>query len=492
VRYQLANPDPAGTIESFKSLGYTVEAAVADLVDNSITAQAHHINVEFTWDGRNSWVAVVDDGIGMTEEELVTAMTVAARGPGAPRGPKDLGRFGMGLKTATFSQARQLIVSTTRSGGSRVIRAWDLDIVIRSGECRLLQEVAPADADILDSLWNGHGTVVLWRSLHRYDIAGITTADNIAKTHFYEEIANRVEPHLGMVFSRFLDGKRLSVTIHDNPIQAWDPFLRNQEYVQALYPESISLSGHAMRIAGYVLPHPRYLGEEKAREAAGPRGWLDQQGFYVYRRDRLIVAGDWLGIKGFRKEDKYILARIAVDIPAELDAEWSIDVRKSATVPPVAARSHLHRIGEDARRRAAAVLSHRGRIATHKHGAEFIYAWKVEQHDGQVICKINRKHPLVQQILNASPKEAETARALIRLLEETVPITALRFMHEAETIDAPEPFSGSAETATNDVTAIAEQIRAAYLAQGVTEHEARTRIRMMPPFDQLPGFWQQR
>lgn len=492
VKYQLANPDPAGTIESFRSLGYTVEAAVANLVDNSITAQARHVNVEFTWDGRNSWVAVVDDGTGMTEDELVTAMTVAARGPSVPRGPKDLGRFGMGLKTASFSQARQLIVSTARAGGPRVTRAWDLNVVMRSGEWRLLQEVAPADAAILESMWNGQGTLVLWRNLHRFDIEGITATDKAAKTHFYEEIANRVEPHLGMVFGRFLDGKRLSLTIHDNPVRPWDPFLRNQEYVQALYPESISMSGHTMRIAGYVLPHPRYLGEVRAREAAGPRGWLDQQGFYVYRRDRLIVAGDWLGIRGFRKEDKYILARIAVDIPAELDAEWSIDVRKSATVPPVAARSHLNRIGEDARRRAAAVLSHRGRIATHRHGAEFIYAWKVEQHNGQVTCKVNRKHPLVQQVLSASPREAATAKALIRLLEETVPITALRFIHEAETVDdAPEPFSGPTGTANDDATAVAEQIRAVYLAQGATEHEARIRIKMMPPFDQLPGFWQE-
>jgi len=490
VKYQIANPDPAGTIDSFRSLGYTVEAAVADLVDNSITAQARHVNVEFTWDGRDSWIAVSDDGTGMTEDELVTAMTVAAKGPGTPRGPKDLGRFGMGLKTASFSQARQLLVTTARPGGPRVTRAWDLEVVKRTGEWRLLQEAALDDAAILARLWTGQGTVVLWRSLHRFDIEGITAADAVAKGHFYDEISNRVEPHLGMVFSRFLDNRRLKITIHGNPVQPWDPFLADHEYLQALYPDSIPIGGYTMRIAGFVLPHPRYLGEEPARKAAGPRGWLDQQGFYVYRRDRLIVAGDWLGTKGFRKEDKYILARISVDIPAELDSEWSIDVRKSATVPPVAARPHLRRIGEETRRRAAAVLSHRGRIATHQHGADFVYAWKVEQRDGQVTCKINRKHPLVQKVLDAPPAEAAATKALLRLLEETVPVTALRVMHEAETIDAPDPFSVPDGAADEGATAVAEQIRAACLAQGLTEHEARTRIKMMPPFDQLPGFWQ--
>ena len=489
MKYEIANPHPGGTIESLKSLGYTIEAAIADVVDNSITALARHVDVTFTWDGRDSWVAVTDDGNGMTEEELVTAMTIAARGPGISRGPKDLGRFGMGLKTASFSQARQLIVTTAPPGGTRSTRAWDLDLVVESGEWRLLQDVDSGDATVLDRLWAGQGTVVLWRHLHRFDRGEITVGDTASQKHFYEDIRNRVEPHLGMVFSRFLDGKRLkALTVNGNPVSPWDPFLRDHKgFVQRLPEEHIPTGGHTMDVEGFVLPHPRHLSEEQAALAAGPRGWLDQQGFYVYRRDRLIVAGDWLGIRGFRKEDKYILARIAVDVPAELDAEWSIDVRKSATVPPLSARSHLQRIGEDGRRRAAAVLSHRGRIAAREHGADFIYVWEVRQHNGQVTCRVNRKHPLVQQMLRVGTGGSADAAALIRLLEETVPIAALRVLHQAETIDDPEPFAGAADAET---TEIAKRIEAAYVSQGLSPGDARRRIRLMPPFDQLPGFWQ--
>jgi hypothetical protein len=488
VKYQIANPNPGGMIESLKSLGYTVEAAIADLVDNSITAQARNIDVTFTWDGRNSWVAVTDDGNGMTEDELVTAMTIAAKGPSAGRGPKDLGRFGVGLKTASFSQARQLIVTTAPPGGPHSTRAWDLNVVMETGEWRLLQDVDPANAAILDSLWARKGTVVLWRHLHRFDDSGITAGDSVSQKHFYEDIRNRVEPHLGMVFSRFLDGRGgISLTIGGNPVSSWDPFLRNQRFGQRLPDEHIPVGGYTMDVEAFILPHPRHLSAEQALLAAGPRGWLDQQGFYVYRRDRLIVAGDWLGIRGFRKEDKYILARIAIDIPAELDAEWSIDVRKSATVPPLAARPHLQRIGAEARRRASAVLSHRGRIAAREHGADFIYAWEVRRRDGQVTCRINRKHPLVQQVLRGGTKESADAAALIRLLEETVPVASLRVLHQAETIDDPEPF---ADTADAEATQIAERIQAAYISQGLSPHEARSRIRVMPPFDQLPGFWQ--
>lgn len=488
MRYEIANPHPAGTIASLKQLGYTTESAVADLVDNSIAARARNIDVVFTWAGRDSWVAVVDDGHGMTEEELVTAMTIAARGLGVSRDADDLGRFGMGLKTASFSQARQLIVMTAPPNGSPSVRAWDLDLVLDTGEWRLLREIDQADVAILDQLWTGVGTVVLWRHLHQFDHSEITADDADSQKYFYDAIRNRVEPHLGMVFSRFLTGKRdFRLTVSKNPVQPWDPFLRGQGFVRSLPVEHIPISGHTMDVEAFVLPHPRHLSEERARSAAGPHGWLDQQGFYVYRRNRLIVAGGWLGIRGFRKEDKYILARIAVDIPAELDADWSIDVRKSATVPPFAARGHLRRIGAEARQAAAAVLSHRGRVAAREHGAEFIYAWRVEQRSGQVSCRINRKHPLVQQVLKGGTGQPADVSALIRLLEETVPIAALRVMDQAETIDDPEPFAGAADA---EATKIAERIQAAFISQGLTPQEARSRIRLMPPFDQIPGFWQ--
>ena len=201
-----------------------------------------------------------------------------------------------------------------------------------------------------------------------------------------------------------------------------------------------------MRIAGFVLPHLRYLSDEEALQAAGPRGWLEQQGFYVYRRDRLILAGDWLGIRGFRKEDKYILARLAVDIPAELDSEWSIDVRKSAAIPPLAARPHLRRIGARARR----VRRRRPDPPRPGHRPR---AWRrlrlrldrpPQQRPGH-LPREPQASAGPARCCAAEPKSRADAAALIRLLEETVPVAALRVMHQAETIDDPEPFAGAAD-----------------------------------------------
>lgn len=116
MTYDIAAPEPAGMVASLSSLGYSLPAAVADLVDNSVSAGARNIDVTFTWAGRDSWIAVVDDGRGMSAEELVTAMTVAARGPKTKRSSTDLGRFGVGLKSASFSQARQLSVAAATAG----------------------------------------------------------------------------------------------------------------------------------------------------------------------------------------------------------------------------------------------------------------------------------------------------------------------------------------------------------------------------------------
>lgn len=243
-----------------------------------------------------------------------------------------------------------------------------------------------------------------------------------------------------------------------------------------------------MRVEAFILPSAHRLTPEEYGLAAGPQGWLDQQGFYVYRRNRLILAGDWLGQRGMRREEKYNLARIAVDIPAEADVEWGVDVRKSSVVPPVGLRPHLHRIARQARARAADVLRHRGQVAARTHGDPLSYAWNVRRPDGRVTCRINRSHPLVQAALRPGGNSTADVRALIRLLEETVPVAALRVMHETDTSDDPEPFGGPG-LADEGATEVAERIYESLVSGGRSPAAARERLRTMPPFDQLQGFW---
>lgn len=490
MTYDIAAPEPAGMVASLSSLGYSLPAAIADLVDNSISVEARNIDVEFTWAGQDSWIAVVDDGWGMTAEELVTAMTVAARGPATSRSTTDLGRFGVGLKSASFSQSRQLTVATAKAGCEWHTRTWDLDVVEETGEWRLLHGADDDTTALLDRVRSdtSHGTIVLWRRLNGYHGADISEDDERTQKQFYAEVA-RTESHLGMVFARFLTGsRRRNLRVSGTPVEPWDPFMGNHPSVQRLPTEELPLGGSSVRVEAFILPSAQRLTPEEYGRAAGPQGWLDQQGFYVYRRNRLILAGDWLGQRGMRREEKYNLARIAVDIPAETDAEWGVDVRKSSVVPPVGLRPHLHRIARQARAKAADVLRHRGQVAARTHGDPLSYAWNVRRPDGKVTCRINRSHPLVQAALRPGGNSTADVRALIRLLEETVPVAALRVMHETDTSDDPEPFGGPGP-ADEAATEVAQRIYESLVSGGRSPAAARERLQTMPPFDQLQGFW---
>ncbi|MFC9963764.1 ATP-binding protein [Nocardia ignorata] len=488
MNYDIAAPEPAGMVASLSSLGYSLPASIADLVDNSIAVDAKTIDVEFTWAGADSWIAVVDDGWGMTADELVTAMTVAARGPLTARSSTDLGRFGVGLKSASFSQARQLTVTAAKSGTWHT-RTWDLDVVEKSGEWRLLHGTDEDTATLLDRLRGtaDHGTVVLWRRLRGYRADDTNPDDERIQKQFYAE-ATRAEAHLGMVFARFLAGRgRLNLRVRGTLVQPWDPFMSNHPSVQRLPPEDLPLGGSVVRVEPYILPSAHRLTRPEHEQAAGPQGWLDQQGFYVYRRNRLLLAGDWLGMRGMRREEKFNLARISVDIPAEMDGEWSVDVRKANVVPPVGLRPHLDRIARRARESASEVVRYRGLVAARTHGDPLSYAWHVRRPDGKIVCKINRSHPLVQAVLRPGSSTAEV-RALIRLLEETVPVASLRVMHEADSNDDPEPFGGPG-SASDDAVEVAQRIYESLVSGGRSPKAARERLCSMPPFDQLVGFW---
>ncbi|NED87581.1 ATP-binding protein [Streptomyces sp. SID11233] len=489
MAYDVAAPEPAGMVASLSSLGYSLPAAVADLVDNSISVNARNIDVEFTWAGADSWIAVVDDGWGMTADELVTAMTVAARGPATSRSSTDLGRFGVGLKSASFSQARQLTLATARDGEWHT-RTWDLDVIERSGQWRLLHGADDATLTVLGKLRGSsdHGTIVLWRRLNGYRTDEVSSDDERTQKQFYAE-ATSTESHLGMVFARFLTGtRRRHLQVRGTPVEPWDPFMSNHPSVQRLPSEDLPLNGSLVKVEAFVLPSAQRLTPWEYDRAAGPAGWLDQQGFYVYRRNRLILAGDWLGQRGMRREEKYNLARIAVDIPAEADADWGVDVRKSSVVPPVGLRTHLNRIARKARATAADVLKHRGQVAARTHGDPLAYAWLVRRPDDKVVCKINRSHPLVQAALRPGGNSAADVRALIRLLEETIPVAALRVMHEADSSDDPEPFGGPG-VADKSAVEVAQRIFESLVSGGRSPTSARERIHTMPPFDQLQGFW---
>lgn len=480
--FDIAAPIPGALIESLRAFGYDLKTAISDLIDNSITAKARNIWIDAKWAGRNTTICVTDDGQGMTQAELLEAMRPGSKSPTELRNPDDLGRFGLGLKTASFSQCRKLTVRSRKNSASESQYCWDLEYVTKCGEWRVLKGISP-DSEIQFNRLADQvtGTAVLWENLDRL-VAGDETEDKKALDLFLLQL-KEVKQHLAMVFHRFLKGKNsIKIFINDRVIESWDPFLENHEATQRQPQETFIISGDKVLITPFVLPHHSKLSAEEHSLASGPRGWNSHQGFYIYRNYRLLVAGDWLGL-GFQKEEHYKLARIQVDIPNSLDDEWAIDVRKARANPPKAIRGELKRIAKLARQTAADIYRHRGKIVARKHSSPDMFIWLNRRKHGKQFYKINRDHPLVKDALNSQKNGSGKLAALLRYLEETVPIPLIVINQRDNPDDEPIPFHGSS---SEDVMDVMEEIFESLLRSGLSIDKVLDRLAVMDPFDRYP------
>ena len=482
--YDIAEPRAEAMIHSLRAFGYDLPTALADLIDNSIAASAKNVWLEFYWDGAKSYIAVTDDGGGMSEPALLDAMRPGSRSPLDIRDPGDLGRYGLGLKTASFSQAKRLTVGA-KQGESVAVRCWDLDVVTKYSDWRLLRSGSITFTKYaLPRLENMvSGTVVLWESMDRITPEG-TDRDN-KKTHDqFLRRADQVKSHLAMVFHRFLDphenpGKTpLKLWINGQPVTAWDPFLTAEKATQLLTEEAVPLLNSRIMVKPYVLPHHTKLTPEKHKQASGIRGWNAQQGFYVYRNRRLLAAGTWLGL-GFQQDEHYKLARILLDIPNHMDADWEIDVKKSRATPPPAIREHLKILATAARSHAAAVYRHRG-ARIQNSGTETTFLWEQKVRRSKIFYQINREHPLVSA---AIAEGGSKTCALLHLIEETIPIPTITKDWSEDPTKQAAPFEDANQS---ELQAALRDTYQGLLSAGVASSKAVFRLLNMEPFSRFP------
>jgi len=483
--FELVEPDPSAMMEALRAFGYTTPSAVADLIDNSITAGAVNVWINFFWQGSHSYVSVLDDGRGMTAKELTRAMRAGSRSPLEDRDPCDLGRFGLGLKTASFSQCRQLTVSSKSNGLKRMSRRWDLDYIRNCKEWRLLKAPANGSEELLFGL-NGlkHGTIVLWENMDR--VVPDTDVASEADHARFRDLIDSVEKHIAMVFHRFLGSSTLRIFINGresrHEVHPWDPFLPKHSATQQLPEETIRCGSGVLLVHPFVLPHQDKLGDKLHKKSAGPSGWNAQQGFYVYRNKRLLVAGDWLG-PGFTKEEHYKLARIQIDLPNTMDSDWDIDVKKSRARPPGLIRDRLRDVAVLTRERAVEVYRHRGKYGARTLPGEEDFAWNPGKRKEKVVYSINRKHPLIANLLESIGDFRPAVEALLRLLEETVPVRQI-WLDAAEQPDGHgRPFEAVPES---DVKTVLNQVYAALRKTGLSALESRGRVASMEAFAAYP------
>ena len=478
-----APPDPVATIETLGALGYSTESAIADLIDNSIYARATQIDVVLHWNGADSWCAVADNGRGMTTSQLRRAMTIGSRDPLLPRDTTDLGRFGFGLKTASFSQCRELTVGSRSFGQRLTYRTWDLDYVRAEGRWLLLTSPsADARALIEQRQPPGHGTAVLWRRLTGDLVEEeAEVGDRRAQQRFLQRVTS-LERHLAMTFGRFLlrESEPLLISVNGVQVRGWDPFLAAHPATQHLPPERLSFRGEAVSVAPFVLPHRSKLTEAEYEQAGGPQGWNAQQGFYVYRAERLIQAGDWFS-RSQSKDDDHNLARIAVDVPATLDRDWALDVKKASVRPPGSLARDLQRIAAVTRRRAREVYRHRGARVGRRTDRPVEPVWQQFRRHGEPTLRINRKHPLIAELLEDSGAGRQALIDLIRVLEETIPVPLLPGRGDGEPRVA---FDAGAD---EELAGLLERVYQRLLHNGLTRQAARDRLLTIEPFGSYPG-----
>ena len=476
--YDLVEPRAPAMLESLRAFGYTIQTAIADLIDNSISAETKNVWLQFDWDGSESCISIRDDGKGMTEEELVNAMRLGSRDPLQQRDAKDLGRFGLGLKTASFSQCRRLTVRTKAVAQNSAIRRWDLDYVGQTGEWRLLRSGASGSEKRLTALEQMEsGTVVLWESMDR--VVGGTKTDEPKDHSRFLEMIEDVEKHLAMVFHRFLERKnKLQIWINQRLIEPWNPFLTNEKATQWLPEENLYFQEDRVVVQPYVLPHHSKVDSQTYEKATGPNGWNAQQGFYIYRNERMLVTGDWLGL-GLQRDEHCKLARIQVDLPNSMDSDWNIDVKKSRARPPASLREDFKRIARLTRSKAADIYRHRGKVIARKSSENYVFTWlKKVKHD-KVFYSINLEHPLVKEALNISTENRQVIKALLRLIEETVPVQQIWLDNAENSEQHSQPFE---RVPSKEVREVMTQIYNALIKSGLSPKDAERRLITMEPF----------
>lgn len=464
-------PRASALAESLRDMGYSLRTALADVIDNSITAGARNIDLLADTHDEVPAIGVLDDGSGMTQYELFEAMRPGSRSPLELRDADDLGRFGLGLKTASFSQCRRVTV-LTKSEGVPSCASWDLDTVaardkwvVEVADSGGLARIRWADRLVED------GTLVVWEKLDRL-IGSDGRVDRNDLVRQLDEAAS----HLEFVFHRFLagqGGKRVSMSLNGRELRAFDPFHSNHPATQHHSEEVISLGGRMVRIWPVTLPHHDKVSKADWERLAGPEGYVSNQGFYLYRNRRLILHGTWFRLA--RQLELTKLARVGIDIPNTLDAEWKIDVRKASAQPPPPVRARLRRIIEKMGVPSRRTYTARGAKLTEE---SRMPVWVRIQDKNRISYEINGEHPLISAF--RSPLGPETASELDRILKlvaAALPVEALH-VDVSATPDAVR----SPEIASTDLETIISSMWDILRARGLSSSEIKDWMRSAEPF----------
>ncbi|WP_321387432.1 ATP-binding protein [uncultured Enterococcus sp.] len=383
-------PNAASLIESMRSIGYSFEMAIADVIDNSISAEAKKIDIFLLKREEEPFIQIIDNGFGMDNSELLEAMRLGSKNPSLDRQENDLGRFGLGLKSASFSQCKVLTVISKKMG---IICGyqWDLNRVSITDRFEVIkltddQIRCTKNIEYLDN--NLSGTIVQWEDFDRIIQSSKSLQNELTN------LMNQAVDHLSLIYHRYLrSGTR--ILVNNTKIESKDPFLVDHPSTQIRPSKTILVDGVKIRLQPYVIPYFSKLSAEDKRNLGKSNDQYFSQGFYLYRNRRLIVWGDYLGLA--RKSELAKNLRIQVDIPNSLDYMWEIDVKKSRASVPSKIKKNLLSSITDGEIVSKKMYSFRG----NKEISDEQALWQfIEERDGDFRFEINLENNICQELFS--------------------------------------------------------------------------------------------
>jgi len=417
-RFEEVAPPASALVESLRDIGYSLATAISDIIDNSIAARATHVEWFASPYDDEPAIGLLDNGSGMSQDELREAMRLGSKHPDDIRDEHDLGRFGLGLKTASFSQCRNLTVLTRKAGHLSGAR-WDLDLIKETGEWTLEFLTDYSEVPWAENL-NEDGTLVVWQTLDR-----LVESDNKSdRSHLVEQL-DEAATYVQLVFHRYLAGeagiKKLQITFNNRRLEPFDPFHSKHPATIIGPQELFQMAGHKILIQPFTLPHHKKVTNDEWEIHAMREGYVKNQGFYIYRKYRLVIYGTWFSLA--RQAEITKLSRICIDMPSELDSYWKIDIKKASAQLPEALKKHLKQLIEKIIVSSKRVYIGQG---SREVTSEQLPVWlRIPGKDRISYC-INQEHPIIDDFEQSLSKDQSQAfYRLLRLIYSSFPVDAL-------------------------------------------------------------------
>lgn len=459
MKTEIVPPNVGNFIDSLREIGYSTEVAVADLIDNSVTANSSVIKIYAIIKPQVTF-AILDNGKGMSEEALVEAMRLASMNRKDIRDKDDLGRFGLGLKTASFSQCRKLTV-LTKKDGSISSRQWDLDFIASKNEWLLISPDENKNLPLYNEFEQlEKGTLVVWDEI-----------DKIPPPNFSEMI-DKLRNHLSLVFHKFLEGsvsgKKLKIYINNNPLIPFNPFNLNHPATQQIGSEKINIYDSSVMVQPFILPHHSKISKQEYDLYATEEGYSRSQGFYLYRQHRIIIYGTWWGLH--KAVDAHKLIRIRIDIPNTMDDHWGIDVKKSIARPADGIKKDLRRIISQIVEKGARPYSSRGKRIEDKTTTHF---WDIVPIQDYFRFSLNQKHPLYENLIGSlNDEQMDNLTFYLKGIQAYLPLDAIQAKLQSD----PHILKQETALTEEEVMQLATQLKKAGLSDEYLQELLKTEI----------------